>query len=592
MKKLLPLLLVLAMIAAVFTGCSGSSITTGPSTAEKPSTTAAVTTAKSLLNLDSLVPVVNEPVTVSLGVMVSETSGKPEDLWFWDYLEKITGVHFEFTAYLDSAWSEKKTVVMAGGDYPEAFFIPGAFSSNEIYKYGKEGIFIALNDYIEDYMPSMIARTQEFPAMLPTMTCPDGNIYALAETTDVWFPYSGNYNVKWRDAAGSTELPTTLDEFYELLKSYKELGDVNGDGIDNEYPWTGSWKDNSQNRMVILNGFGILTNGNLGPGIGIEDNEASYFPMSDKYREYLEYMNKLYTEKLVDPDIFTLTNTECASKVQIGTVGFLAANAMYLSGAVDTYKDWEIMIPLAPDENTEPAIFKNSSVTNPAAYITDACKNPEVVCRWLNLFFEKEYCMLQFGPDANNPDHMEGWEDTDVARHIVETKPASSFGDYVWSFGDLDPDTVIANFTNVGQPEGVDWVTWMNDKAVPLWGRFGDSFLMGMSWYFYDAIGSIPEFWGNDAGEGYWRKQMYERGAQYAIEGYPAYVFYTDEQTEFINTHKTPLQDYVTSMEAKFITGAISFDEFDNYIAELDKLGANEYNEIISGYYENYKKNK
>ena len=52
----------------------------------------------------------------------------------------------------------------------------------------------------------------------------------------------------------------------------------------------------------------------------------------------------------------------------------------------------------------------------------------------------------------------------------------------------------------------------------------------------------------------------------------------------------TPLDDYVTSMEAKFITGASSIDnEFAAFISTLETYGVKEFIDIYSKYYTAYK---
>ena len=46
------------------------------------------------------------------------------------------------------------------------------------------------------------------------------------------------------------------------------------------------------------------------------------------------------------------------------------------------------------------------------------------------------------------------------------------------------------------------------------------------------------------------------------------------------------MDDYVSSMEAKFITGEISIEaEYDNFVATLEEYGVQEYVEIYNNYY-------
>ena len=53
-----------------------------------------------------------------------------------------------------------------------------------------------------------------------------------------------------------------------------------------------------------------------------------------------------------------------------------------------------------------------------------------------------------------------------------------------------------------------------------------------------------------------------------------------------------PLQDYVASCEAKFITGEMSIEnDFDGFIKTLEEYGVEEYLEIYNKYYSAYKAN-
>ena len=40
----------------------------------------------------------------------------------------------------------------------------------------------------------------------------------------------------WLDQLG-LEMPTTTDEFHEVLRAFKAAGDLNGNGIDDEIPY-------------------------------------------------------------------------------------------------------------------------------------------------------------------------------------------------------------------------------------------------------------------------------------------------------------------------------------------------------------------
>ncbi|MGI6536787.1 MAG: hypothetical protein ACOX22_00195, partial [Caldicoprobacterales bacterium] len=57
---------------------------------------------------------------------------------------------------------------------------------------------------------------------------------------------------------------------------------------------------------------------------------------------------------------------------------------------------------------------------------------------------------------------------------------------------------------------------------------------------------------------------------------------YTKEETERMATLKADIEPYIEEVEAKLITGEMSFDEWDNIQNNLKKMGLDEYIEIYN----------
>ena len=89
------------------------------------------------------------------------------------------------------------------------------------------------------------------------------------------------------------ERPNTTEELYELLKNFKE-NDANQNGVDDEIPLTAS--SIAELRYNLLPAFGI----NQTNGILEKNNEVKYAFIQDEYKAYLEYLKRLYDEKLLD----------------------------------------------------------------------------------------------------------------------------------------------------------------------------------------------------------------------------------------------------------------------------------------------------
>ncbi|NLD86752.1 MAG: extracellular solute-binding protein [Clostridiales bacterium] len=622
MKKLLCLLLATLMILSMFAACSkpakdSSTGDTSSSSSEKkeepkkeetkkeepkkeetkkedkkeePKKEEAKTEEKSLVNTDMMLPVTKEEVEMDILVRLTTDSAEPEEIWFWQYYQRKTNVKWDFVTVLDSAWGERKPIMMATGDYPGTILISDAFTNNEINNFGKDGTFIALNDYIDDYGYNMTQRFNEFPDAKAAMTCPDGNIYALAKIGPTYLgSINANINAVWLEKLG-LDLPTTLDEFYDVLKAFKGMGDVNGDGIENEIPWGARW-ENGQNRGVILNALGLVTNGDIGNGVAIKpDGSACYFPMQQEYLKYIEYANKLYTEGLIDPDAFTITEEELVAKGQLQTIGFMAATPRYYT-AEGGWEEYTYIIPMTENKGDRPVWFKSSYTYSPTFFVTDACEYPEVAVRWIDIFYTAEHSALAgYGPNRNDPDQMEGWEDTFIGWIAVD-KPNENM---IWTMGDPGTATYVSlSFSDEKgvpfRPADMSTVQLRNMYMLP-WAS-AHIFMMGDEWFYTENGWAITAYTNDFSGttEAIWRKSFVENAKEYQVLGYPSMVFYNDEESEFINENLTLITDYAKAEEAKFITGARPLSEFNDYIEQLKNLRADEYDEILYNYYERYK---
>jgi len=430
------------------------------------------------------------------------------------------------------------------------------------------------------------------------MTCPDGNIYSLAKIAPTYMgSYGSAINQEWLDKA-KLSLPTTLDEFHDALAAFKEMGDINGDGIANEWAWSGTWK-NASNRAFILNALGLVTNGSFDPGVALKGDSAIYFPMHENYYEYLTYMKKMYDDKLLNPNVFTMDDTEFQAQGQLRTVGFMAAQARYYTA--DGYWDKYVYPrPLVKNKSDKPVIWKSTEVNTFTYFITDKCEYPEVAMNWIDIFYDPYYaCAAGYGPKTLNKEEMEGWEDFKdaILGHYI-TEEAFDSTKYTDTLGKLKDGDKIKRLTYTNPetgksnvPQGLNSVQWRNKWMLP-WASAG-IFMLGDE-YFYTQLGyAITVYSKDNAGtaESVWRSTFVKNAQEFQVTGYPTICFYSKDDTKWISENLTLINDYASQMEAKFITGAeaLTTDSFAAYQKQLKTLGAEKYQKILYDYYEAFK---
>lgn len=183
-----------------------------------------------------------------------------------------------------------------------------------------------LNDLLEAYGPDILAGVSEDSWGAVTGT--DGNIYGLP----VRYPYSKEVScfilcrMDLMREAGVDEVPTTIDEFYEALVKIKEhFGD--------EYiPFAGPLINvGASNGTGGLQAFAI--SGSIASAFGIyndwmvnDDGEVIYMTEAPGYADMVTFMNKLYTEGLLDPDYAVNTNTTLREKFSGEKAVMICAN--------------------------------------------------------------------------------------------------------------------------------------------------------------------------------------------------------------------------------------------------------------------------
>lgn len=195
--------------------------------------------------------------------------------------------------------------MLASGDLPDVFFGDNALKDNDIAT--NLDMFIPLEDYVEKYCPNIKAAWEAEPTMRQMVTNPDGHIYTLPgkkplrpKGCDTPF-----INKAWLDRLG-LEMPTTVDEWYEVLKAFKEQ-DANGNGDPNdEIPLTGSAKTNLFDWIRYINPWGLtdsLQENYL--ALDQETLKPVFIPADERYKEAVAFFHKLYAEGIMDQEFIT-----------------------------------------------------------------------------------------------------------------------------------------------------------------------------------------------------------------------------------------------------------------------------------------------
>ncbi|WP_258168137.1 extracellular solute-binding protein [Paenibacillus sp. AR247] len=149
----------------------------------------------------------------------------------WKEFEKRTNTQLDITWLSPTTSEEKINVMLASGDLPEVTFVESLLNP-QLQKMIGQGVFWDLTPFIKDY-PNL---SQPALAEMWTDSKVDGKNYSIPR----YYPsYGGGafpiLRKDWMDKLG-LQTPTTMDQFFDVLKAFKEK-DPNGNGQADEIPY-------------------------------------------------------------------------------------------------------------------------------------------------------------------------------------------------------------------------------------------------------------------------------------------------------------------------------------------------------------------
>jgi putative aldouronate transport system substrate-binding protein len=354
-------------------------------------------------------------------------------------------------------------------------------------------------------------------------------------------------------------MPTTTAEFKEVLIAFRDE-DPNGNGKRDEIPFAGAiqgWHAGIDG--FIMNSF-IYTHGNLAEGPGADrlrvvDGRVDAVYDSEEWKAGLTYLNDLYTEDLIAPDSFVQDMNqykqlgENPETVILGaaTGGHMGVFAEF-QGESGRWLDYTSVAPLEGPEGVRYARY-NPVYGAPQWTITNRADHPSVAFRLGDAFYEDDVML-------RNIYGLEGvhWRRAEPGELGINGKQG------IW-------------YKIVGRGQ-IDRTTWWNQAGPQLRSR---DF----------RLGEVPAGPNNLAVILYDEtKANYEPYTPDPRVIVPPLSFDSDIAAEYVEL-QTTINDYVTEMIARFITGDADVNaRWEEYLDELDKIGLDRYLQITQDAYE------
>lgn len=550
-----------ACLLGTFAACTGGGSSGGSIVPETPGASSAVSQqdeAPAAVNFNETgMPIVKEKVEQKV-VFASDpvyTVDLGPEMYFFSEMENRTNVNFKFEKLSTDQWNERKNLMFAANELPD--ILMGGLSGGDIITYSQAGQLLPLNDLVDKYMPDYKRILDSYPESAK-LYAPDGQMYGIVNTMtggSAETPGARAFiNRKWAEALG-LKMPETYEEFYNMLVAFRDK-DPDGNGENDTIPLSGY----QTNQGGGISGYTVdcFVAGPLGISFSnakdqwqIVDGKMVFVAEHPQYKQYLENMHQLYTEKLLDNEYYTQNDAQMKAKGENLKIGaYTYAAHFVLTGSTDpvVYGQYAVPQPLTSEVFKE-KVWYGDTIGGTSIFFTNANEHPEISARYLNEIYTEEAAELMVGP-------VEGEWDGEGGRVWNEDKSG-----YTYHI-----------------PEGYNGIwDWTCKQIAPV-----QSFQGNMQ--FSDVKAKeikAPE----DAS---FKDAMAANVAPYLRPNSPA-LFFTQEEMEETKLIETSIYTYWEQMEAKIVMGEEPLESYDTMLEELKNQGLDRVTEVRNTAYARYK---
>ena len=341
-------------------------------------------------------PIVEEPVTLT--IFTEKNSNFLEDFntnEFTKWYEEKTNVKINW----DLTTGDVRQAInlrLASDDLPDIFLGFG-FARSEQSAYYSQGAYIDISDLVEEHGYYIKQMFEKEPHIEPKLRHTEGMLLGLPSYThsfETETPYKMWVYKPWMEKLG-VEKPETTEQFYELLKRFKEE-DPNGNGVADEIPLAARNGRGAEygldtfimNAFVTWNKYGITLD---------ENGDAIFCGIQEEAKVGIRYMRKLYKEGLIHPDSFIMDRARLTALGENEDPILGAATGRYTSqftvaGAPSNrMNEFVAIAPLkGPNGLRQTFDYTGGDPGCTSFSITTSCEYPEVAIKWIDWFYVEE----------------------------------------------------------------------------------------------------------------------------------------------------------------------------------------------------------
>lgn len=372
MKKLLVVFLILCFAVSLFSGCSKN-------TEEKPSASTPVAQKESAS--PEVKPVEKVKLTFLSNINVDTEGYDVNDNPYIKYVEEKNNVDMELIN--ESAnYDQKLYTVMASGDLPD--FAAVNFRK-DLLLFASQGLLMPIDDYIAKF-PEFVAKFEPISWELSRW---EGKTYAIPAQRYDPTPLVVFALKDWVEGLGiDPNKAMTIDEWYNMLNAFAK-NDPDKNGKDDTFGMT------AQGNVDLT--YNLFMDAFDAAKYKFVDGELRPNYILDGYKDWLKFMNRLYSEKILDNEYIVNTGTQTWEKAASGKYGCWQWfwSLMEFGTAGGKRENVIALKPPLKKDGTQAGYLYTSPIRHYIA-ITKNCKNPERVIQLQNWITSEEGKIYEF----------------------------------------------------------------------------------------------------------------------------------------------------------------------------------------------------
>lgn len=477
-----------------------------------------------------------EQINTNLTSFVPNLADSP----FGKQLEKETGVKVKYTHPADGQSKEQFNLLIASNNLPDVI----EYDWNNSYPGGPEKamadkVILPLNELIDKYAPNLKKRLEQDKELSKMLKTDSGKLYVFPMIRpDNGLVFRGPMIRKdWLDEL-QLSVPTTIDEWYTVLKAFKEKKNASA-------PFTAQYSNELNIQDAFIGAFKTANRYYID-----DQGKVRYGPTDPQFKEALTLLRKWYAEGLIDKDFALNTDSKSYDNKMLSNAS--GATVGLLSGGMGRWmetgkkQDPKFQLVAAPyptlKKGEKAFIGQLDFKYNPAASkaVTAATKNPELVVKWLDYAYSDKGSMLfNFGIEGESYNVQNG-------------KPV--FSDKITKDPKYNLQQMVSQYTKPNGPFLGDSRKSFNtfpeqDEAIKIWEQT-------------DAVKHVM----------------------------PLFITPTVEESKEVAKINTAIASYKEEMFVKFVMGKEPIDKFDEYVKRIKDMGSDKVVKIYQDAFDRYNK--